>query len=75
MFGFINSMQTLSPEWQEASVLADCMFHMRPEEMSSMVREVLAVFEKYKTPDLTAPLPEGAEQVTVQIQAYPRETR
>ena len=75
MFGFINSMQTLSPEWQEASVLADYMFHMRPEEMSSMVREVLAVFEKYKTPDLTAPLPEGAEQVTVQIQAYPRETR
>jgi predicted ArsR family transcriptional regulator len=75
MFGFINSMQTLSPEWQEASVLADYMFHMRPEELSSMVREVLAVFEKYKTPDLTAPLPEGAEQVTVQIQAYPRETR
>jgi DNA-binding transcriptional ArsR family regulator len=75
MFGFINSMQTLSPEWQEASVLADYMFHMRPDELSSMVREVLAVFEKYKTPDLTAPLPEGAEQVTVQIQAYPRETR
>jgi len=40
-----------------------------------MLAEVVAVFERYKTPDLTAPLPEGAEQVTVQIQAYPRETR
>jgi len=75
MFGFIDALQTLPPEWKEASVLADFMFHLRPEEMEAMMREVLDVFEKYKTPDLTAPLPEGAEQVSVQIQAYPRETR
>ena len=35
---------------------------------------VQAVFEKYSS-DLTQPLPDGAEQVTVQIQAFPRETR
>jgi len=75
MFGFIDAMQTLPPEWKEASLLADFMFHLRPDEMAAMMREVLDVFEKYKTPDLTAPLPEGAEQVSVQIQAYPRETR
>ena len=75
MFGFIDAMQTMPPEWQEASLLSDFFFHLRPDEMAAMMREVLAVFEKYKTPDLTAPLPEGAEQVTVQIQAYPRETR
>jgi hypothetical protein len=40
-----------------------------------MKAEIVAVLEKYKTPDLTAPLPEGAEQVSVQLQAYPRETR
>jgi DNA-binding MarR family transcriptional regulator len=75
IFSFIDSMQTLPPEWKEPSVLADFIFHLRPEEMEAMMREVLAVMEKYKTPDLTAPLPEGAEQVSVQIQAFPRETR
>ncbi|WP_433162038.1 ArsR/SmtB family transcription factor [Kribbella sp. CA-247076] len=75
MFAFIDSMQTLSPEWRDASMLSDYIFHLRPEELAAMVAEIVAVFEKYKTPDLTAPLPEGAEQVSVQIQAYPRETR
>ena len=75
MFGFIDSIETLSPEWREASLLADYMFHLRPDELQAMMAEILAVFEKYQTPDLTAPLPEGAEQVSVQIQAYPRETR
>jgi DNA-binding transcriptional ArsR family regulator len=75
MFSFIDSIETLSPGWREASLLSDYMFHLRPEELHSMMDEVKAVFEKYQTPDLTAPLPEGAEQVSVQIQAYPRETR
>jgi len=75
MFGFIDSMQTLEPEWRDASLLSDYMFHLRPEELKAMRDELLAVLEKYKTPDLTAPLPDGAEQVSVQIQAYPRETR
>ncbi len=75
MFGFIDAMQTLPPAWREASMLSDYLFHLRPEELAAMLTEVTAVFEKYKTPDLTAPLPEGAEQVSVQIQAYPRETR
>ncbi|WP_165949565.1 helix-turn-helix domain-containing protein [Kribbella turkmenica] len=75
MFGFIDAMQTLSPEWRDASMLSDYAFHLRPEELAAMVGELVAVLEKWKTPDLTAPLPEGAEQVSVQIQAYPRETR
>jgi DNA-binding transcriptional ArsR family regulator len=75
MFAFIDAMQTLTPEWRDASELSDYLFHLRPEELAAMMAEVREVFEKYKTPDLTAPLPEGAEQVTVQIQAYPRETR
>ncbi|WP_460660200.1 helix-turn-helix domain-containing protein [Kribbella swartbergensis] len=75
MFGFIDAMQTLPPAWREASMLSDFIFHLRPEELAAMMAEILAVLEKYKTPDLTAPLPEGAEQVSVQIQAYPRETR
>src|SRR5262249_23116283 len=74
IFGFIDAMQTLPPEWERASVLSDYIFHLRPEELGAMARELAAVLEKYKTPDLTAPLPEGAKQVTVQIQAFPRET-
>ncbi|MEI8408184.1 MULTISPECIES: ArsR/SmtB family transcription factor [unclassified Kribbella] len=75
MFGFIDSMETLPPEWRDASMLSDFIFHLRPEELATMLAEVMAVLEKYMAPDLTAPLPEGAEQVSVQIQAYPRETR
>lgn len=75
MFGFIDAMQTLAPEWKEASLLSDFLFHLRPEELLAMQGELLALMEKYKTADLTAPLPEDAEQVSVQIQMFPRETR
>jgi predicted ArsR family transcriptional regulator len=75
IFGFIDAMQTMPEDWRDASVLSDYFFHLRADQLDAMMREVMAVLEKYKTPDLTAPLPEGAEQVTVQIQAFPRETR
>jgi hypothetical protein len=39
-----------------------------------MKDELLAVLDKYRT-DLSEPLPDGAEQVSVQIQAFPRQTR
>lgn len=75
IFGFIDAMQTMPEDWRDASVLSDYFFHLRADQLDAMMHEVLAVLEKYKTADLTAPLPEGAEQVTVQIQAFPRETR
>jgi predicted ArsR family transcriptional regulator len=75
IFSFIDAMQTMPEDWREASVLSDYFFHLRSDQLEAMMREVMTVLEKYKTPDLTAPLPEGAEQVTVQIQAFPRETR
>jgi len=75
IFGFIDAMQTMPEDWRDASVLADYFFHLRADQLDAMMHEVMAVLEKYKTDDLTAPLPEGAEQVTVQIQAFPRETR
>ncbi|MEU4191221.1 helix-turn-helix domain-containing protein [Kribbella sp. NPDC026611] len=75
IFSYINSMQTLPPDWKEASVLSDYLLHLRADQLDAMMREIFAVLDKYKTDDLTAPLPEGAEQVTVQIQAFPRETR
>jgi DNA-binding transcriptional ArsR family regulator len=75
IFGFIDAMQTMPEDWRDASLLSDYFFHLRADQLDAMMHEVLAVLEKYKTPDLTAPLPEGAEQVTVQIQAFPRETR
>ncbi|HZX04033.1 helix-turn-helix domain-containing protein [Kribbella sp.] len=75
IFSFIDAMQTMPADWRDASVLSDYFFHLRADQLDAMMQEVLAVLEKYKTPDLTAPLPEGAEQVTVQIQAFPRETR
>ncbi len=75
IFGFIDAMQTMPDDWRDASMLSDYFFHLRADQLDTMMREVMAVLEKYKTPDLTAPLPEGAEQVTVQIQAFPRETR
>jgi DNA-binding transcriptional ArsR family regulator len=74
IFGFIDAMQTMPPEWERASLLSDYFFHLRPDELAAMTQELLAVLDKYKTPDLTAPMPEGAKQVTVQIQAFPRET-
>ncbi|QNE18824.1 hypothetical protein F1D05_14070 [Kribbella qitaiheensis] len=75
MFQAIDSLQTLTPEWREASLISDYFFHLSAAETHQMVQEVLAVLEKYRTEDLTAPVPEGAKQVTVQIQAYPRESR
>lgn len=75
IFGFIDAMQTMPEDWRDASMLSDYFFHLRSDQLAAMMGEVMAVLEKYKTSDLTAPLPEGAEQVTVQIQAFPRETR
>lgn len=74
MFRAIDELQTQTPEWRDASVISDYLFHLRPDELKAMVTELTAVLDKYST-DLTQPLPEGAEQVTVQIQAYPRATR
>jgi predicted ArsR family transcriptional regulator len=75
MFQAIDALQTQTPEWREATLISDYFFHLSAAEMQQMLAEVLAVLEKYRTEDLTAPIPEGAKQVTVQIQAYPRETR
>jgi predicted ArsR family transcriptional regulator len=74
MFQAIDSLQTMTPEWREASLVSDYAFHLTAAEAHQMMREVTAVLEKYRT-DLTAPIPEGSKQVTVQIQAYPREPR
>jgi len=75
MFAFIDSMQTLDPEWKEASLLSDYHFHLRADQLAALRQELAAVLAKYATPDLTAPLANGEEQVTIQIQAFPRETR
>lgn len=75
MFQAIDALQTQTPEWREATLISDYFFHLSAAKMQQMLAEVLAVLEKYRTEDLTAPIPEGAKQVTVQIQAYPRETR
>jgi predicted ArsR family transcriptional regulator len=74
MFQAIDALQTQTPEWREATLISDYFFHLSAAETQQMLEEVLAVLEKYRTEDLTAPIPEGAKQVTVQIQAYPRET-
>jgi len=75
LFTFIDSMQTMSPEWKDASLLSDFQFHLRADQLSELRGELLALMAKYATPDLTAPLEDGQEQVTIQIQAFPRETR
>jgi DNA-binding transcriptional ArsR family regulator len=74
MFHAIDELQTQSPEWVDASLISDYLFQLRPAELKSMLTEIQAVFDKYSS-DLTQPLPDGAEQVSVQIQAFPRETR
>jgi predicted ArsR family transcriptional regulator len=74
LFRAIDELQTQSPEWVEASLISDYAFHLNPAGLKAMVAEIQAVFEKYST-DLTQPLPEGTEQVSVQIQAFPREAR
>jgi predicted ArsR family transcriptional regulator len=75
MFQAIDGLQTQTPEWREATLISDYFFHLSAAETQQMMEEVLAVLEKYRTEDLTAPIPEGSKQVTVQIQAYPREAR
>ncbi|WP_112242710.1 helix-turn-helix domain-containing protein [Kribbella monticola] len=75
MFQAIDSLQTMAPEWREAALISDYLFRLSAAETHQMMQEVLAVLKKYRTEDLTTPIPEGAKQVTVQIQAYPRETR
>lgn len=74
MFRAIDELQTQSPEWLDASLISDFGFQLRPAELKSMLAEIQAVFDKYSS-DLTQPLPDGAEQVIVQLQAFPRETR
>ena len=74
MFRAIDELQTQTPEWREATLFSDFMFHLTPGQLKSMTAELLSVLEKYQT-DLSQPLPDGAEQVSLQIQAYPRETR
>jgi predicted ArsR family transcriptional regulator len=74
MFRAIDELQTQTPEWLDASIISDYTFQLRPAELKSMVTEILAVLDKYGS-DLTQPLPDGAEQVSVQLQAFPRETR
>jgi DNA-binding transcriptional ArsR family regulator len=74
MFAFIDSLQTMPPEWKEASLLSDYTCHLRADQLEDLKGELLAVLRKYTVTDLTAPLADGEEQVTVQIQAYPRET-
>lgn len=74
MFRAIDELQTQTPEWRDASTLSDYIFQLTPDQLKTMMTEVLAVLDKYRS-DLTAPLPDGAEQVSVQIQAYPRQTR
>jgi predicted ArsR family transcriptional regulator len=74
MFRAIDELQTQSPEWVEASLISDYTFQLDAAGLKAMVTEIQAVFEKYGS-DLTQPLPDGAEQVTIQIQAFPRDTR
>ncbi|MDX6247007.1 MAG: hypothetical protein QOF10_367 [Kribbellaceae bacterium] len=74
MFRAIDELQTQTPEWRDASLLSDYMFHLTPAQLAAMKDELLAVLDKYRT-DLSEPLADGAEQVSVQIQAFPRETR
>jgi DNA-binding transcriptional ArsR family regulator len=74
MFRAIDELQTQTPEWREATLFSDFLFHLTPAQLKSMTAELLTVLEKYQT-DLSQPLPDGAEQVSLQIQAYPRETR
>lgn len=74
MFRSIDELQTRTPEWQDASMLSDFTFHLTAEQLKTMMTEVLVVLDKYRS-DLNEPLADGAEQVSVQIQAYPRDTR
>ncbi|HEU4945712.1 MAG TPA: helix-turn-helix domain-containing protein [Kribbella sp.] len=74
MFRAIDEMQTQTPEWRDAAILSDFLFHLTPAQLTAMKAELLTVLDKYRT-DLSEPLPEGAEQVSVQLQAYPRGTR
>lgn len=73
MFRAVDEMQTRTSEWREASILSDFLFHLTPAQLTAMKEELLTVLDKYRT-DLSRPIPEGAEQVSVQIQAFPRET-
>jgi DNA-binding transcriptional ArsR family regulator len=74
MFRAIDELQTQTPQWRDASMISDFVFHLTPEQLKAMMEEVLGVLDKYRS-DLDEPLADDAEQVSVQIQAYPRETR
>lgn len=74
IFRAIDELQTRTPQWRDASMLSDFTFHLTAEQLKTMMTEVLVVLDKYRS-DLNEPLADGAEQVSVQIQAYPRDTR
>jgi DNA-binding transcriptional ArsR family regulator len=74
MFRAVDELQTQTPEWRDASILTDFAFHLTADQLKAMKDQLQAVLDKYST-DLTEPLAEGAELVSVQIQAHPRESR
>ncbi|MDX6294390.1 MAG: hypothetical protein QOH50_3465 [Kribbellaceae bacterium] len=74
MFRGIDELQTRTPEWRDASIMSDFAFHLTAAQLKAMKDELLTVLEKYST-DLTEPLADGAELVSVQIQAHPRDIR
>jgi DNA-binding transcriptional ArsR family regulator len=74
MFRAVDEMQTQSTEWREAGIFSDFLFHLTPAQLAGLKEELFAVLARYRT-DLNLPVPEGAEQISVQIQAFPRETR
>ena len=53
MFRAIDNLQTMTPEWRDASLISDYLFQLRPDELTAMMTEIKAVLEKYST-DLTA---------------------
>ena len=61
MFQAIDALQTQTPEWREATLISDYFFHLSAGREQQMLEEVLAVLEKYRTEDLTAPDPRGLQ--------------
>ncbi|MFC8830586.1 helix-turn-helix domain-containing protein [Streptomyces sp. NPDC057137] len=62
-------------DWFEASIFSDCTVSLTPDELNEMKRELVGVIDKYRTrrtSSATEEPAEGAAQVSVQLQMFPR---
>jgi DNA-binding transcriptional ArsR family regulator len=70
---YLDERPTLAPEWQGASTLSDIVLRLTPGETEELMEAIWRhVRDSRRADDPDAAAPDGARQVQVQLQVFPR---